>query len=596
MTASPPPNPLAPIDDFFVSAVNALQVPGMTLSVLHKGERLIHRGAGVRRLDRPTDDPTNAMDVDSLAMVCSLTKAMTAAAVGILVHRGKLDWTTPVVAYLPEFALSDPEATKRVTLVDLLAHRTGVVGDEDFLWIGDRGDMLAIASLLKIAPHMPFGGPFRSSSYYSNFMAAVAALVVERVSGQSIADFVDENILRPLNMRDGVWSMDEFYAHPKSVRLHDVVHPRTDPAEFAADVAYNKDAPINAMYAQPESAVVDGLEEARALPIRQRVMPMYGSHYRDYVGIGFYCSTANDMIKWGQCWASGGKSASGQQVLFELDTLTKLHNPTGGMYESEADGAHGLRTLGFACGWIVQQFGEHEVLMHTGGFPGTGCVLVVVPGADIVIYLSGNQTTVDMDEILIQLSLHALLPVHRADVEKVTVASALKQLPKMKAEFVARQGIRLRSLLGETNPFAATAPAPAALPATWPELCGNYYHPAFGTLTILLDAMAGDDNDEDAVPALRVIRAPEFNKRLFRVSATSALAKKKFTDPTNAFMTFPGTMLLCFRQVEGEDDTAVQQPPSCSVSKGRVWQPLRRYEVVLMERVTGIELVFPRRD
>ncbi|KAI9218180.1 beta-lactamase/transpeptidase-like protein [Blastocladiella britannica] len=577
------------IEDFFVRSIAAMQIPGATLSVIKDDKPLIHRGAGVRRLDGPAED--NAIDVDSLFMVCSLAKAFTAASVGILVHRGQLDWTTPVVTYLPEFALSDPEITQRVTLVDLLAHRTGVVGDDDPLWVGDRGDIHAVESLLAIAPHLPLGGPFRASGFYSNFMVSVAALVVERVSGQALPDFVDANICQPLGMRDGVWSLDEFYAHPKSARMHDVITPRTDVATFAADVAYNPESPINVAAARNPDDLGDDVEAAykaaAEIAVEFKMHPQYASQHRDYAGIGFFFSTANDMVKWGQCWANGGKSASGQQVLFELDTLTKLHNPHGS-YQSDKQMRRGFRNLGFGCGWGIYQFGEYEVLLHTGGFIGAACLLAVVPSANLVVYVSETQSSFPIFSQLLLTTLHTLLPIHRADVDAYTVQRAAKLLPRAKSAMLAHQGERLRTFLGESaNPFAVGA-APTPLPARWQEVCGNYAHKAFGIMSIVLDDSLDDQQ-------LRVVRVPEANKRLYHMSAAidadavKAL-KNQVTDPTMAFFTFPGSLVLYFREVEVGKMTG----PACKISTGSVWQPAKRYELVVMESVSGIEIVFGR--
>ena len=57
--------------------------------------------------------------------IASMTKAMTAAAIGELVAEGKLDWdTTPVSKYVPEAQFGDPILTSELTLVDYLSHRS----------------------------------------------------------------------------------------------------------------------------------------------------------------------------------------------------------------------------------------------------------------------------------------------------------------------------------------------------------------------------------------------------------------------------------------------------------------------------------------
>ena len=58
--------------------------------------------------------------------VASLTKAITAAAIGILVDDGLLGWTTPVHDMLPELSRPSLLSDAKLNLLDILSHRTGV--------------------------------------------------------------------------------------------------------------------------------------------------------------------------------------------------------------------------------------------------------------------------------------------------------------------------------------------------------------------------------------------------------------------------------------------------------------------------------------
>ena len=61
------------------------------------------KGYGVRRLGSP-----EPVDDQTLFAIGSTTKAMTAAALGMLVEEGKLAWGDPVTKHLPWFVLHDP--------------------------------------------------------------------------------------------------------------------------------------------------------------------------------------------------------------------------------------------------------------------------------------------------------------------------------------------------------------------------------------------------------------------------------------------------------------------------------------------------------
>ena len=82
---------------------------------------MLAAGWGQRDLD--TKLPVTA---DTLFAVGSTTKAFTAATVGAVVDDGLLDWERPLRDYVPEIQLHDPVVSDRLTVVDLLSHRSGL--------------------------------------------------------------------------------------------------------------------------------------------------------------------------------------------------------------------------------------------------------------------------------------------------------------------------------------------------------------------------------------------------------------------------------------------------------------------------------------
>ena len=70
-------------------------------------------------------DKAAPVDRPTLFAIASTTKAMTAAAIGMLVDEGKLGGMTRSPTLLPWFQLNDPYVTREVTVRDLLTHRGG---------------------------------------------------------------------------------------------------------------------------------------------------------------------------------------------------------------------------------------------------------------------------------------------------------------------------------------------------------------------------------------------------------------------------------------------------------------------------------------
>ncbi|TVR64013.1 MAG: serine hydrolase [Gemmatimonadales bacterium] len=185
--------PLQGLDDFIEAGMAEWGIPGLAVAVVHRDEVVHSRGYGVLRSgeERPVDEHT-------LFGIASVSKAFTAAALGILVDEGRLDWDDPVIRHLPEFRLYDPYVTETVTVRDLLAHRVGVgrMTGNRIQWLPARERTELMARIRHLGPEQTF----RNGYVYSNVMYMVAGEVVRAVSGQSWDEFVEERIFRPLGM------------------------------------------------------------------------------------------------------------------------------------------------------------------------------------------------------------------------------------------------------------------------------------------------------------------------------------------------------------------------------------------------------------
>jgi CubicO group peptidase (beta-lactamase class C family) len=110
------------IDELAKRAMQAFDVPGLALAVVKDGRLTYANGYGVRSVAAPTE----LVDVNTLFGIASLTKAFTAAALGILVDQGRLKWDDKVKDYIPDFVMYDRYVTREFTIRDLLAHHSGL--------------------------------------------------------------------------------------------------------------------------------------------------------------------------------------------------------------------------------------------------------------------------------------------------------------------------------------------------------------------------------------------------------------------------------------------------------------------------------------
>ncbi len=204
------PQKLAEIDAYAQKVREEWNVPGMAIAIVKDDKLIFARGYGVREMGK-----TGKVDENTLFAIASNTKAFTTAALAILIDEGKLKWDDKVSQYLPEFEMYDPYVTRELTVRDLVSHRSGLdTFSGDLLWYETTytsDEVLRRVRFLKPV------SSFRSRYGYQNLMFTAAGEIVERVSGKPWSEFVQERILKPLEMRrtkTSVRDLKDNYAMP----------------------------------------------------------------------------------------------------------------------------------------------------------------------------------------------------------------------------------------------------------------------------------------------------------------------------------------------------------------------------------------------
>jgi len=116
------------------------RLPGVEVVVVRDGDVLFAGGFGKRDVER--DLPVTSKTVFAHG---STGKAFTSFLVGQLVDEGLLEWDRPIRDSMPDFKLADPVATERISVRDLLCHRSGIPR-HDLAWLAnpalDRGELV----------------------------------------------------------------------------------------------------------------------------------------------------------------------------------------------------------------------------------------------------------------------------------------------------------------------------------------------------------------------------------------------------------------------------------------------------------------------
>lgn len=164
---------------------------GAQLCVYRHGRRVVDLWAGADKLkSRP-------YTADTITILMSCTKAVTAICVHMLAQRGLIDYDVPVVRYWPEFAA---EGKAGITVRDILAHRAGLMSFDEKA--GIQGSVLfdwkrCTDALAKMEP---WWEPGTAYFYHALTFGYLAGELVRRVSGKSVGKFADAEISRPLKL------------------------------------------------------------------------------------------------------------------------------------------------------------------------------------------------------------------------------------------------------------------------------------------------------------------------------------------------------------------------------------------------------------
>jgi CubicO group peptidase (beta-lactamase class C family) len=151
----------------------------------------------------------NGYDHNSTVTSFSTAKSFVSALIGIAIAEGHIgSIEDPITEYVPELLARDP-AYANINLRHLLTMSSGIRYEERGLpWSDDAATYYA-PDLRALAVSSPIVGPPGQSFHYNNFHPLLLGLVLERSTGQPVAEYLQEKLWKPLGMEaPGSWSLD----------------------------------------------------------------------------------------------------------------------------------------------------------------------------------------------------------------------------------------------------------------------------------------------------------------------------------------------------------------------------------------------------
>jgi D-alanyl-D-alanine carboxypeptidase len=181
----------ARIDAVVAPHYNSLD-PGATLLVIKHGKAILRKSYGMADVARSVPlQPGMAMRIGSI------TKQFTSTAILMLAEEGKLSLSDPVSKYFPDF----PADKKNIMIEHLLTHTSGLVnytrGLKFIAMLGIDKSMGQVIDSFKDEPLEFVPG---TGYAYSNSGYFLLGAIIEKVSGQTYAKFLNQRIFAPLGM------------------------------------------------------------------------------------------------------------------------------------------------------------------------------------------------------------------------------------------------------------------------------------------------------------------------------------------------------------------------------------------------------------
>ena len=332
--AQPAADPLAGLDAQIAAELERFRTPGISVAIVKDGQVLLAKGYGLRNVEQKLP-----MTADTVQPIASISKSFTVAAMATLVRDGKLAWDQPVRELLPDFRLYTDELTARVSVRDLVTHRTGLPR-HDGAWFGSPLPREQLYARLRFME--PSAG-LRERFQYNNFMFMTAGYLAGRVAGSSWEQLIDRSLFEPLGMTRSSTTL----------------------------------AGLNAQADRGSGYTLD--DERRPRPQASQPLDAMGP-------TGSINSSANDMARY-LLMLTGRGSLDGKVVIAPADlaamTSPQMVLPFRGKYAE-------LGPVQYGMGTFVGSYRGERYFEHGGDMPGSASELMVFPARRIGIFVSAN--------------------------------------------------------------------------------------------------------------------------------------------------------------------------------------------------------------
>ena len=339
---------LATIERVVEERRREFKIPGAAL-VIVKGDKILF----LKGLGQGDVEHNISATADTLFQIGSTTKSFTAMAAMITVDEGKLSLEDSPRKYLPYFRLQDVDADSKVTIRDLLSHRTGLKAYDDEVWI--KNERLSREEVIKAIMMKTPLAKLREKFQYNNVMYTAAGECVARAQNSTWEQTVVSRIFAPLGMRASAPSLRDLNDKSKlSFGYRRGDRPKTIPWRDFSNIA-------------PAGAII---------------------------------SNVRDMALWLRVMIGRG-SIDGKRLVSE----TGFNELVSSQIKVSEQADYGL-------GWGLVKWEGHLLVTHTGGTDGFCSQVEIMPDQKLGFVLLCNVPDLDLVKEIRKIIWENLLDIH----------------------------------------------------------------------------------------------------------------------------------------------------------------------------------------
>ncbi len=345
---------LSAVDSYLTTAMQRHNIPGLALTVTKDQQVIYAKGYGAAG-DGRTVSP------DMPFTIGSQSKSFTALAVMQLVEQGKIDLDAPVQKYLTWFRVADEQASRQITIRNLLQHTSGL---SEFGYVENFAPDATLEMIVRDLARARLTAPVGSKFQYFNPGYSTLGLLIETVSGQSYGNYIHEHIFVPLKM----------------------AHSFSDPGEAKA------------------AGLVQGYSQIFGFAV-----PLDQPFYRYDLPAGFLMSSANDMARYLMALGNGGE-LEGVRVL-KPENVQMLFTPN-----VRLDNPYGF-------GWYIAKYYGETQITHGGDSERFHTSVLILPEhkMSLVLLFNENHLLKDYNEYdTIFWSVVGMLTDHPLPAERLS--------------------------------------------------------------------------------------------------------------------------------------------------------------------------------